>query len=461
MADRHRTRHHAGKTTTTAWNGQASLAVAFAAAIEAGLPAAFWRLPTKQQMCGAIGLGGACQTASLDFAEDRSGFVFAPFREGKPILLIPDDVRYLDGSLTLAGEGALVSSEGGSRFLDAIRRQSAAPEPHSGWHCADDQSATPDQPGRLLNENEFRALVSEAVALIHETGVAKVVASRAASAPLPSGFDPTRLFERLCAMYPDAFVSLVSIPGAGTWIGATPELLMAVEPGEVSTMALAGTQPFPVDGDLSHVQWGHKERVEQQMVSDYVREFFAEAGVPSVEENGPLTVAAGSIVHLRTSFAARVAQSRQPALANAVLDQLHPTSAVCGMPRQEALAFITAREGYDRAYYSGYLGPIDGQGRARLFVNLRCMQLQREQAIVYMGAGITAESDPATEWEETELKSHTMLDALHELDALDGLDAMRGLETQRGLDTGLAPVQSGQGQPAESAPAQDRALQHA
>jgi isochorismate synthase len=100
------------------------------------------------------------------------------------------------------------------------------------------------------------------------------------------------------------------------------------------------------------------------------------------------------------------------ALANQVLHSLHPTSAVCGMPKQEALSFILEKEGYNRAFYSGFLGPVHLQGQSNLFVNLRCMQLQKTSAILYVGAGITQDSIPCAEWDETVLKSKTLLSVL-------------------------------------------------
>lgn len=384
----------------------------FEAAMRRGLPVALWRLPGQKRRQGVVGLTMTRAMGALDFSTDCTGFVFAPFQEGQPVLLVPDDVHFQNGAVRLATGLAAQVADAGRDFIMAL----AAPAGDtttmpSSWHVAD---VAPD---RLLGEEEFTSLVTEAVELIHATGVAKVVVSRTAAVPLPEDFAPAQLFERLCRRYPHAFVSLVSIPGAGTWIGATPELLMAVEPGIVATMALAGTQRRPENGAMERVTWGLKERLEQQMVSDYVRDFFVEAGVPDVQETGPRTVGAGGVVHLQTCFHVNVSHASQAGLANAVLSRLHPTSAVCGMPRREALAFITAREGYDRAYYSGYLGPVPAAGNANLYVNLRCMQLQRTRALVYVGAGITADSDPATEWLETELKSRTILDALNDLSA--------------------------------------------
>jgi isochorismate synthase len=213
--------------------------------------------------------------------------------------------------------------------------------------------------------------------------------------------------------YPTAFVSLVAIPGIGTWLGASPEQLLTLDDQVLTTMALAGTQRRPEDRPLTAVVWGHKEAAEQEMVSDYVRDFFGRAGITNLEAEGPRTVAAANVVHLQTLFRVQLPEHERLALANRVLDELHPTSAVCGMPKHKALAFILDHEGYDRRFYSGFLGPVHMDGRSSLFVNLRCMELDEGFANLYVGGGITADSDPASEWRETEMKAETILSVLH------------------------------------------------
>jgi isochorismate synthase len=97
-----------------------------------------------------------------------------------------------------------------------------------------------------------------------------------------------------------------------------------------------------------------------------------------------------------------------PQLGTDMLALLHPTSAVCGLPKEPATVFIRQQEGYDRSYYSGFLGPVQVDGESHIFVNLRCMQLFEDTALLYAGAGITADSEPDKEWQETKLKMDTM-----------------------------------------------------
>jgi isochorismate synthase len=143
-----------------------------------------------------------------------------------------------------------------------------------------------------------------------------------------------------------------------------------------------------------------------------VLSFFNQAGAGAIHETGPRTIAAGNVVHLQTDFRVDLPRAELMALANRVLHELHPTSAVCGMPKDKALSFILQHEGYDRSFYSGFLGPVHIDGQSHLYVNLRCMQLGQNVAYLYVGGGVTADSCADAEWRETELKAGTLLAVL-------------------------------------------------
>ncbi|MEJ0056113.1 MAG: chorismate-binding protein [Bacteroidota bacterium] len=81
-----------------------------------------------------------------------------------------------------------------------------------------------------------------------------------------------------------------------------------------------------------------------------------------------------------------------PQLGSIMLKLLHPTSAVCGMPMEASLEFLKQNEGYDREFYSGYLGPVNIDHETSLYVNLRCMKLFANEASLYAGAGVMADS---------------------------------------------------------------------
>ncbi|MDA0224956.1 MAG: chorismate-binding protein, partial [Proteobacteria bacterium] len=189
---------------------------------------------------------------------------------------------------------------------------------------------------------------------------------------------------------------------------ATPETLIGWSAeGRLNTMALAGTQPMPANGSADDVHWADKFIEEQAHVCRYIRSAFNVCGIDAIQESRPHTVVAGNLMHLRSEFVARIDPQRAD-LAMAFLAAMHPTSAVCGQPREAALAFLRDNEGYDRSFYCGYIGPVGLDGASHLFVNLRTAQLIGDTAYLYVGGGVVAKSDPQAEWVETVEKLKTV-----------------------------------------------------
>lgn len=247
----------------------------------------------------------------------------------------------------------------------------------------------------------------EAQAMLHGFsvfGVEKAVYSRvkAVSFALDKA---VRLFDELERQYPNAFVYLISSEQFGTWAGATPETLIAVEDKELKTIALAGTHPA---NDAS--EWTNKEQEEHAFVVTAIEETLLRNGCSIERVEGPNSVAAGPVQHLRTDFTAQLGTTTG---WNIAMD-LHPTPAVCGTPRMASLDLILSREMHERFLYAGIVG-IYSEQRSRLFVNLRCAQLQQDKAYLYVGGGYTIDSIPDLEWEETENKSRTLLNCMEKL----------------------------------------------
>ena len=389
---------------------RAALAGFYQASVQHNLPAALWRYPHQADPQALVNLSGAVQPVKIDFTQKSSGFAFAPFvnEAGQETLFIKADLHLNRTGLhvypRLAGDNdQRARYEAG--FLDTFRELSNKSASPGHWF-----TAPPDQQTEAISTKAgFCQLVQEAISYIQSSGIKKIVTSRATETLLPPNFDPVTTFELLCRRYPHAFISLVSIPTVGTWLGASPELLLSLSEKRLSTVALAGTQAYSGGVPLSAVRWGAKEIEEQALVSDYIREFFQQLALPHFAEDGPRTVSAGNVAHLQTKFEIDLEPAQLLHLANQILHKLHPTSAVCGMPKQEALSFILEKENYQRAFYSGFLGPIHMRHQSQLFVNLRCMQLKQDRAVLYVGAGITQDSVPELEWEETVLKSNTLL----------------------------------------------------
>ena len=209
-----------------------------------------------------------------------------------------------------------------------------------------------------------------------------------------------KLFDALKKSYPTAFIYLVNIANEGCWIGASPEILYT-QNGLAHTMALAGTQR-DLGLPLEEVRWGNKEIEEQSIVERYFQRILQNRGI-NFKKSTRQTVKAGNVLHLHTDFT-----FNPRGKVYELISDLHPSPAVCGMPKQSAKEFIINNEPHTRAYYCGFLGPVNLHKETNLYVNLRCMQVMKDHFALYVGGGILPDSDPEKEWEETEMKAKTL-----------------------------------------------------
>lgn len=340
---------------------------------------ALYFLPGDEEMKLITGMAEEV-TSLLDAGVLKSGFVFAPYEASKeyPKLLIRSQVL-------ISGEECI------SHSFSQIGGATTA-------RLEDDTSVCMSQ---KIYEKAVGGLVDE---LKGSKDFKKAVLARALEAELPSDFSTLTLLKKMKAKMPNAFCFLVNTPQAGIWMGATPERLLEVN-GEVAfTNALAGTLPADSDQD-----WSEKERVEQQIVTDYIAEQLDDVGVENYKKSDAETIVSGTVKHLRTSFEFELENAKN---IESVIEALHPTPAVCGMPLEAAKAAIEKYEYAPRKYYTGYLGPWGVGADSHLFVNLRSMQVGKEKAVLYVGAGITEDSVPEKEWEETEVKAQTLLSVI-------------------------------------------------
>lgn len=127
-------------------------------------------------------------------------------------------------------------------------------------------------------------------------------------------------------------------------------------------------------------------------------------GISPIRER-TLPAFAGALSHLKTDFHFSLNDSQR---LGDLLKLLHPTPAVCGLPKEEAYRFILDNEGYDRSYYSGFIGWLRPEGRTDLYVNLRCMNVKEDSLTLYAGGGLLASSELDDEFQETEKKMQTM-----------------------------------------------------
>ncbi len=387
----------------------------FKAAINNSLPVALWRTPDDKQKYGIVNFSENIQASKIDFTNNQAGFAFSPFRNdtGNCTLFIKSHLFLNSKDKTFAetAEPNYSDSENIKRagFIKSFNKLIETGKNNQvKWFTGNS-----DKPAIVYSKNDFCKLIEHSVEHIKSSDVRKIVASRTLEIELAADFDPVRLFNDLTDQYPDAFVSLVSIPGTGTWIGATPETLVSLKENHLTTMALAGTKARTVDVPLPGIEWNHKEIEEQELVAEYIRNCFKKLDCENFEERAPMTIKAGNVVHLQSLFKIKMDEKKLKDFANRFLYLLHPTPAVCGLPKDEALSFILEHEIHNREFYSGFLGPVNINSRSTLFVNLRCMQLREKTAVLYAGCGITSDSDPEKEWKETELKANTLLSVIN------------------------------------------------
>lgn len=371
----------------------------FYSAIDTGFSTALWRLPNTTTFHALVSTAADKIPNEKTLEELATGFLFAPFNKSQARIFLKGDFVFS------FEENELVSTN-----YDQHE--------NTGWlHTQSKKNSPPKIKYRNTSSTahsgvDYRSLVEKSVSAIEENSFEKVVVSRIKKMNLDDSFDPIEAFRKLATAYPNAFISLVNIHNVGTWLGASPEILVNINGDQFKTVALAGSQPLKPGTNSKDVAWTQKEIEEQALVSRYIVNCFKKIRLREFEEHGPQTVIAGNILHLNTDLIVDMRATNFPQLGSVMLELLHPTSAVCGMPLENALQFIIENEGYDREFYSGYLGPVNFQNQTNLFVNLRCLQLLKEEAIIYAGAGITKDSDPEKEWKETELKMNTLLQVL-------------------------------------------------
>ncbi len=322
------------------------------------------------------------------------GFVVAPFevKGGQPVLVIQGQTERLSLKGGGSGDGSLTPSAS----LDWVREPSPDPldPPISPYYKVD----FANYHSQLAN-HQFR----------------KIVLARCADETMKQTVSPMTLFYRACEMYPRLFIALVETEKSGCWLTATPEILLEGEGQDWRTIALAGTMRLegerlsfdspPSQGEtrVDDISWSTKNIQEQRIVATYITECL-EQFTGDFREEGPRTVRAANLVHLRSDFTFKLTEQGH---IGELLQTLHPTPAVCGLPKREAFQFITKNEHTPRRYYSGFMGPLQMEG-THLYVSLRCMNIEGEVCHLFAGGGLLKDSTEEQEWAETEAKMETM-----------------------------------------------------
>jgi len=345
---------------------------------------ACWFHPRENQM--GLLVGNASDVKFFDRFDQLngdSGFIFAPYRitENSPVILLQSNIFFED----FGSEDRLDLSN-----FEPFKRD---PENES---C------------KFQPKDDYLKLIEETVAEIREGALSKVIISR--QIPVKrTGTSISTIFFQLQEQTPNAFTYLVNLPVAGIWMGATPEVLIKSDGEQFETVSLAGTQVRKPGAEEYY--WSTKDIEEQAFVSRYMLDVFFNFDIHKYKTKGPETLESGKVAHLKTSFFFPI-EKIEKCMGNFIAD-LHPTPAVCGLPKDLAAEFILKKESHERKYYTGYLGPWRLNRQVSLFVNLRCMEITPTEFILYAGGGITARSVPEKEWDETNQKAKTLLSVIN------------------------------------------------
>jgi len=333
-----------------------------------GFPFAIYSSPTNHEVTGHFQNNDSVFTCSDGLVD---AFVFMPFKLGDTGFCIP--------------------------FAEATT-QAVHFEPNSNGGKINQLSE------ETSAKNEHVNLVEKALNVIRDDKARKIVISRKKTVPIEP-LDLKLLIQDIFQSDIQAFRFVWFHPQTGLWCGATPEVLMRAEDGMFETMSLAGTRGY-VPGNIP--VWTEKEKEEQRLVTEYIVDRLQKV-TKVVKVSNTYDHRAGSLFHLRSDIKG-VLKSGTLKKVLRVAELLHPTPAVCGIPLKETQNFILDSEGYDREFYTGYLGYTnEAEKNATFYVNLRCMKVEDGFAHLYVGGGITLDSDPESEWIETQNKLATML----------------------------------------------------
>ena len=342
------------------------------------------------------------------FAFDEGGAGSPQWSSFPPALMVLPELSLarVDGTtyLTLSALGA-TSAEDASRRLSGLRdAQLPLLDPHPSGETTIRSVAAP---GR------YEEAVAAAVARIRAAELEKIVIAREVTVDAPSAHDPAALFGALRELFPSCFCFCAGSP-EGAFIGASPELLVRRRGATAATVALAGSirrsaDPAVDDHLGEQLLCSEKDRSEHEIVARRIERALRRRAVWVHAESEPALIKVANIQHLATPIHAQLAD---PASAIELAGMLHPTPAVGAEPREPGLAAIGELEDLDRGWYAGPVGWMDAAEDGEFCVALRSALLRDRTAHLYAGAGIVADSDPAAELAETEIKLGALLPLL-------------------------------------------------
>ena len=248
-------------------------------------------------------------------------------------------------------------------------------------------------------KNSYIKFINETINNIHSSELEKVVCSSVFNVKLNSE-SCIEYFKKLIQLNHDAFCYLFYHPDTGVWIGASPEKLLNLNNNVITTFALAATKK-----DMNQ-SWTDKEFREQKIVEEQIVTDL-EGVCTNIEMGALQTVKAGNLYHLKSVIKAQTKKS-----SSELIKLLHPTPAIAGTPKNEAISYINKMENYNRSFYTGFMGLFE-KNSCDIYVNIRCAKIVDDNLTIYVGGGITKDSNASDEWNEIVNKSQTMLGVFH------------------------------------------------
>jgi isochorismate synthase len=349
--------------------------------INSSLPFAFYFYPGETEPEIVIQLTGEIQKyKSVTDLMDAQGLVIAPFiiSGDTPLILLRPDIH-------LKGRSVIADLK--------VPAQEKAPV------ILPKENKIAD-----IGKHDYLILANKTIAKIQAGEFEKAVISRTITTEIPKNLSIAELVIALKAKADNAFVYLINTPATGIWLGASPETLLSKKDERYQTVSLAGTMPL---NKANNYNWSANLKQEQEIVSEFIENQLKIFKITEFNRNGPFTQPAANVAHLKTTFEFPIEKLNGEVSAFVGTLQLSP--AVCGSPKEKAKEFIVQNELHKREYYTGFLGAWNLVDKLELFVNIRCLKVMGNQAVLYVGGGITANSEPEKEWEETNHKAKALL----------------------------------------------------
>ena len=321
------------------------------------------------------------------------------------------------GSPRLTARAVVGSDEGdaGAALSDLLmrtRRLSERLRELSGAGC---RAPTQVRTTRTESDrNAWDAGVGDALAAIARGEISKVVLARTMDVVTGARIDPVEVVRHLRDQNRGSHVFLFEPADGRPLVGAAPETVASRSGGVVHATAVGGTvargeTPEEQEALAARLLGSEKDAAEHRIALD---DMMARLGALSDDveaEAEPHVLTLARIQHLETRIRARVPRGTS---VLRVLEALHPTPAVCGLPRERALEFLGRAERFARGWYAGPVGWFDAGGDGVFAPALRCAVAHRDRWRLFAGAGLVAGSDPAFEWDETTIKFEPVLRAL-------------------------------------------------